>query len=220
MIGYLDVASTTVSGSVTTTTVVHVMRFAESRGSYGKISQDTPFRSSLLTRLSLSLPGNHPCMLPCHAPAACSEAEPCRATVTLSCPCGRIKQPVSCGRSTSNPAGREGSQQLKCTNECLVAKRNARLAEALGINTEAKTAQVTYSDELIAFGRANMKFCLLVEKTFAEYAQFSCGFLAACIDYLYHLRLALSHPRRRAKYCHRCQSLDGPLCITCVHRRS
>ena len=123
-----------------------------------------------LAQNTCSLPGTHPCALPCHAPAACSEAEPCRATVTLSCPCGRIRQSVPCGRSTSNPGGREGSQQLKCTSECLVAKRNARLAEALGIDVDARKSQVTYSDELIAFAKANLKFCQLVEKTFAEYA--------------------------------------------------
>jgi transcriptional repressor NF-X1 len=119
-----------------------------------------------------SLPAHHPCTLPCHAPAACSETEPCRSTVNLSCPCGRIRQPVSCGRSTSNPAGREGSQQLKCTNECLIAKRNARLAEALGINPETRSSQVTYTDSLISFAKANPKFCLLVEKTFAEFVYF------------------------------------------------
>ncbi|KAI0686090.1 hypothetical protein BC835DRAFT_1288606 [Cytidiella melzeri] len=117
----------------------------------------------------LCLPGNHPCTQPCHAPAACSEADPCRSTVNISCPCGRIRQPVPCSRSTSNPAGREGSQQLKCSNECLLAKRNARLAEALGINTEARSAQVAYTDDLISFSKANVKFCLLVEKTFSDF---------------------------------------------------
>ncbi|KAI0340472.1 hypothetical protein BDW22DRAFT_428704 [Trametopsis cervina] len=117
----------------------------------------------------LCLPANHPCTLSCHAPAGCSEAEPCRATVTLSCPCGRIRQSVPCGRSTTNPAGREGSQQLKCSNECLIAKRNARLAEALRINTEPKSGRVTYADDLIAFARANLKFCQLAEKTFADF---------------------------------------------------
>ena len=116
----------------------------------------------------LCLPAHHPCTLPCHAPASCSESEPCLATITITCPCGRIRQPVPCGRSTSNPAGREGSQQLKCTGECSIAKRNARLAEALGINPEGRSFQASYSDEVVAFARANVKFCLLVEKTFAE----------------------------------------------------
>ena len=91
--------------------------------------------------------------------------------MTLTCPCGRIRQSAPCGRSISNP-GREASQQVKCSNECLVAKRNARLAEALGINPEVRNKSVTYSDELTAFARANVKFIVLVEKSFAEYVVF------------------------------------------------
>lgn len=87
-----------------------------------------------------------------------------------------MRQPVPCGHSTTNPGGRESLQQLKCTDECLRAKRNARLAEALKINPEVKSTQVSYSDDLIAFAKANFSFCLLVEKTFAEYVySFVCG---------------------------------------------
>lgn len=118
---------------------------------------------------SCSFPNHHPCTDPCHAPASCSEAEPCRAIVNLTCPCGRIVQPVPCGRSTTNPAGREGSTQLKCSNECLIAKRNARLAEALGINPDrSRDKEVTYAEDLTAFARANPKFCAIVEKSFSE----------------------------------------------------
>ncbi len=117
------------------------------------------------------MPAIHPCTLSCHAPASCDESEPCRSIVTISCPCGRIRQSVPCGRSTTN-AAREGGQQLKCTNECGIAKRNARLAEALGINPEradSRLSQVTYNDDLATFARANAKFCAIVEKSFAEY---------------------------------------------------
>ncbi|KAH8115899.1 hypothetical protein DFH11DRAFT_1582760 [Phellopilus nigrolimitatus] len=121
----------------------------------------------------LCLPAHHGCMAPCHAPAACSEDEPCQASITLRCPCGRIQQAALCGRSTSSPAGREATQQLKCTNECAVAKRNARLADALGISQEVKDRDgqrpIVYSDELLAFARHNGKFCLQVEKSFAEF---------------------------------------------------
>ncbi|KAI0711152.1 hypothetical protein C8T65DRAFT_776732 [Cerioporus squamosus] len=118
----------------------------------------------------LCLPALHPCTLPCHAPASCDESEPCRSIVTITCSCGRIRQPVSCGRSSSNPAGREGGQQLKCSNECAIAKRNARLAEALGINPDRdRVQQVTYNDELLAFARANTKFCGIVEKSFSDF---------------------------------------------------
>ncbi|KAH8097069.1 hypothetical protein BXZ70DRAFT_974531 [Cristinia sonorae] len=115
-------------------------------------------------------PALHACTLPCHAPAACSEAEPCRAIVNITCPCGRIVQPVPCGRSTSSPGGREGSQQLKCSNECAIAKRNARLADALGISPDrVDKTQVTYHESLIAFARGEPGFCAMVEKTFAEF---------------------------------------------------
>ena len=122
------------------------------------------------------MPAQHPCTLPCHAPASCDESEPCRAIVTITCPCGRIRQPVPCGRSITSSSGREGGQQLKCSNECAIAKRNARLAEALGINpdrAEGRAQQVTYNDDLLAFARANVKFCTIVEKSFSEYAHLS-----------------------------------------------
>ena len=120
---------------------------------------------------AFSLPALHPCPLPCHAPSACPEVEPCGATITVTCPCERIRQSVVCGRSTSNSGGRGASLAPRCTNECEMAKRNARLAEALGINPDMhKTNRnVVYSDELVAFARLNGKFVELVEKTFAEY---------------------------------------------------
>ena len=43
------------------------------------------------------------------------------------------------------------------------------MAEALGINPETRSVQVTYTDELINSAKGDSKFCLLVEKTFAEY---------------------------------------------------
>ncbi|KAK0444537.1 uncharacterized protein EV420DRAFT_1574342 [Desarmillaria tabescens] len=120
----------------------------------------------------LCLPSHHPCADPCHAPSACSEVGPCQSVITLLCPCERIRQSVRCGRSISNTAGRNGQQQLKCTSECAIAKRNARLAEALGIDTGSrdKTASAAvYSDELVGFARLNDKFLAVVEKAFADF---------------------------------------------------
>jgi transcriptional repressor NF-X1 len=104
----------------------------------------------------------------------CPETDECPATIVLTCPCGRIRQPVLCGRSISRPSSHEDLQQLKCTTECGVAKRNARLAEALGISQENRTEiwKVNYSDELLNFARANLKVCIAVEKSFAEYVPF------------------------------------------------
>ncbi|KAK7019052.1 FKBP12-associated protein 1-like protein [Favolaschia claudopus] len=118
----------------------------------------------------LCLPSNHPCTHPCHAPSSCDETTPCTAVITVNCACGRIRQPLQCGKSISTPTGRE-NQQPKCTNECLIAKRNARLADALGITPESRErgAAVTWPDEVLAFGRANPKFVGVVEKAFADF---------------------------------------------------
>ena len=185
-------------------TVDLATRSVGSQESFGKcnhvsiIDPDSP--------LSVSLPAHHPCPLPCHAPSSCSEADPCRATVTLTCPCGRIRQSAPCGRSTSN-LSRE-AQQVKCSNECLIAKRNARLAEALGINPESREKAITYNEELTALARANTKFLGLVEKSFAEYAMFS--FVMAALLILHHRFVAsekktqvLPHmPMERRKFVH------------------
>ncbi|KAJ7136015.1 hypothetical protein C8R44DRAFT_609441 [Mycena epipterygia] len=118
----------------------------------------------------LCLPLHHPCTQPCHAPSTCDEATPCTTVITVTCACGRIRQPVQCGKSIASPAGRE-SQQPKCTNECLIAKRNARLADALGISQETRDhgLAVTWPDEVLSFARANPKFVGIVEKAFADF---------------------------------------------------
>ena len=166
----LPAASINARDSVIAMAVVPVTQPAVNHESYGKRYQSSPGSASHLLLLT-SLPAIHPCTLPCHAPSACSEAEPCRAIINISCPCGRIVQPVPCGRSTTNPGGREGSQQLKCSNECALAKRNARLADALGISADRaeSRSQVTYHESLITFARGDPNFCAMVEKSFAEY---------------------------------------------------
>ncbi|THV07076.1 hypothetical protein K435DRAFT_833781 [Dendrothele bispora CBS 962.96] len=142
------------------------------------------------------LPAHHPCTSPCHAPSACPEDTPCQSVISITCPCGRIKQSVLCGKSstsqgqdTSQGQERGNSQrELKCTSECEIAKRNRRLAEALGIDTSARQAQrggsggadtggvggagADYNDELVTFGRkenAKGKFLGIVEKAFTDF---------------------------------------------------
>ncbi|KAJ7716360.1 hypothetical protein B0H14DRAFT_2643869 [Mycena olivaceomarginata] len=126
------------------------------------------------------LPLNHPCTQPCHVPSSCDESVPCSAVVTVSCACGPIRQPVSCGRTAGSAGNGNGNgnhkhQQPKCTNECLVTKRNARLADALGIMQEGREQRereaVVWLDDVLAFGRANAKFVVVVEKAFAEFCQ-------------------------------------------------
>ena len=133
-----------------------------------------------------SLPDIHPCTRTCHAPSLCPETEPCESLIVLTCPCDRIRQSVICGRtinshqrittstgsSSSNSSGHRHSHAAtpKCNNDCQTAKRNARLADALGISQEGRDSNkgVVYSDELVGFARGNLKFLGLVEKTFAE----------------------------------------------------
>lgn len=130
------------------------------------------------------LPLHHPCTLPCHAPAACDESEPCAALVQVTCGCGRLKQSVRCKRTSASASdassGNAMTTSLKCTTECQIAKRNARLADALGIAPEKRDAAllnagagslsgVSYSDELVGFAKANMRFVGVVEKAFKEF---------------------------------------------------
>ena len=96
-----------------------------------------------------------------------------------SCPCERLKQSLRCARCFSSPSGTAPSHTLKCNTQCELAKRNARLAEALEINEESREragrhlagGPVVYPDEVIAFAREDPKFVLLVEKTFSEYGE-------------------------------------------------
>ncbi|KAF5383199.1 hypothetical protein D9615_004931 [Tricholomella constricta] len=73
--------------------------------------------------------------------------------------------------SSPSPAHAGAFAAPKCNNECAVAKRNARLADALGITAESreKTALVTYHDEVAGFARASSKFLVVVEKAFDEF---------------------------------------------------
>jgi transcriptional repressor NF-X1 len=86
--------------------------------------------------------------------------------ITVTCPCGRFQQPTKCGRCDHNQ--NKPAAQLHCRDECGVAKRNARLAEALGISGSKNSANVVYSEDLVTFGKTNGKFVALVEKTLDE----------------------------------------------------
>ncbi|KAF5324354.1 hypothetical protein D9619_011331 [Psilocybe cf. subviscida] len=122
--------------------------------------------------LYINSPPDHPCTLPCHAPSACPETDPCQSLVTLTCPCGRIRQSVQCGKTLTTRGASQAQATLKCSNDCQIAKRNARLADALGINSESRdkaNAATTYTDDLVAFAKANPKFLPTVERAFADF---------------------------------------------------
>ncbi|KZT52995.1 hypothetical protein CALCODRAFT_511711 [Calocera cornea HHB12733] len=114
----------------------------------------------------------HPCPVQCHAPSACPEDEPCPARVTLTCACGRIKQQALCGACTAAPASRS-STQLKCGQECAIAKRNARLAEALGIpeGTKSKLGATEWPERLVTFFRENRDWAGMAERNLNEFVQ-------------------------------------------------
>jgi transcriptional repressor NF-X1 len=65
--------------------------------------------------------------------------------------------------------------QPKCTSECQIAQRNARLAEALGIDPgnqgKSERTTATYTPELVAFAKANHSFVRMVEAALAEYVE-------------------------------------------------
>lgn len=53
----------------------------------------------------------------------------------------------------------------------MIAKRNANLAEALGISPDSlkdKGSSVVYPDELVSFFRYNTAFCAQVERALSE----------------------------------------------------
>ncbi|KAK7437497.1 FKBP12-associated protein [Stygiomarasmius scandens] len=130
----------------------------------------------------LCLPAHHPCSHPCHAPSVCNEDTPCQSLVSITCPCGRIKQSVRCGRSTSNLSGtgEAKGKELKCNSDCGIAERNRRLADALGISTSRGAGvvsgggvgaggEVVYNDEVVSFARREGRFLGVVERAFADF---------------------------------------------------
>ncbi|KAG8925885.1 FKBP12-associated protein [Tulasnella sp. 418] len=102
---------------------------------------------------------------------ACPETEPCKAIITLKCACGRLQQPATCGISTTSPTSR-ANQPLPCLQDCLVAKRNERLASALGISPDRRSPvgnEAKYSESLQTFFKANSAFAAMVEKNLNDF---------------------------------------------------
>lgn len=97
-----------------------------------------------------------PCSLNCHAPSPCSIELPCSMSIELSCSCGHIKQKVKCSVSESKPEGNR-EKLIKCTDACIVVKRNLALAEALGIEKkEPKVKEVEYDPIITSFYSNNI----------------------------------------------------------------
>ncbi|BGP33688.1 FKBP12-associated protein [Rhodotorula toruloides] len=113
----------------------------------------------------------HPCPLPCHFPSACPADTSCPKLIPVHCACGHITQNARCGACDDKPEGNEG-RLLKCTDACAVAKRNAQLAEALGVEKrEVKTREVEYSPDLLSFFAANQAWAQQIESQLVEFVQ-------------------------------------------------
>lgn len=53
---------------------------------------------------------------------------------------------------------------MKCTDACAVAKRNAQLAEALGVEKkEPKLREVEYDQSTLSFYATNLTWCKGIE---------------------------------------------------------
>lgn len=95
----------------------------------------------------------HPHEAACHAPSACSTAPPCPTPVDVTCACGHLRQRGLCGSCTAKPES-AATRFLACTEACAVKKRNAALAEALGISAEApRTGRLpaVYDEETLEY---------------------------------------------------------------------
>lgn len=94
--------------------------------------------------------------------------EPCEAVITLQCPCGNLQSRAKCGVSIHAP---NKEKTLKCNDSCMIAQRNAKLAEALGLNPSEKAAPAAYEHEMLAYYAvtSNRKFCEEVEATLNDF---------------------------------------------------
>ncbi|SJX64040.1 related to Shuttle craft protein [Sporisorium reilianum f. sp. reilianum] len=110
----------------------------------------------------------HACQEKCHAPSSCPEVDPCEAVITLQCACGNLQSRTKCGVSMHAP---NKEKSLKCNDSCMIAQRNAKLAEALGLNPSEKAAPAAYEYETLAYYAvpSNRKFCDEVEATLNDF---------------------------------------------------
>ncbi|GAA5838784.1 hypothetical protein JCM9279_003861 [Rhodotorula babjevae] len=113
----------------------------------------------------------HPCPLPCHFPSACPADAPCPKLIKVHCECGNLSQNARCGACDDKPEGNAG-RLVKCTDACATAKRNAQLADALGVEQrEVKTREVEYQPELVTFFAANSAWSTGIEAQLVEFVK-------------------------------------------------
>ncbi|KAK6538179.1 FKBP12-associated protein [Orbilia ellipsospora] len=108
----------------------------------------------------------HDCQDACHAPFACSVESPCPAKITLTCPCGNVRQDITCNTSSRNQNPKRA--ELKCIDDC----RRRQLAAAFNIDMEKRAAEEainSYSDETLEFYLDNRVWCAGIEKMMREF---------------------------------------------------
>jgi transcriptional repressor NF-X1 len=107
----------------------------------------------------------------CHFPSSCPTDSPCDKLIEVHCSCGHLSQKARCGSNDENPSGNQG-RNIKCTSACDVAKRQAQLAEALGIEKkEAKVREVTPEPATLAYFEQNKKWAVEVEQQLIEFVK-------------------------------------------------
>ncbi|KAF4672416.1 Transcription initiation factor TFIID subunit 9 [Perkinsus chesapeaki] len=101
----------------------------------------------------------HPCNEVCHD-GPCPNTK-CKATVTVSCPCGRRRELRPCGLLPSDVDN--APEELECTKECEDEMRQAqlRLAFAFGDNTGSDEH---YSGDLVSLAEKNAEWLAGMEK--------------------------------------------------------
>ena len=111
----------------------------------------------------------HPCPANCHFPSSCSVDKPCVKMIEVKCACGHMKQQAKCGACTDKPDGNRG-RLVKCAPACEIAKRNAALAEALGIEKVApKVKEVEYLPLIVEFYSTNVTWATAIEKQLTDF---------------------------------------------------
>ncbi|KAK6344026.1 FKBP12-associated protein [Orbilia brochopaga] len=108
----------------------------------------------------------HDCRDPCHAPFACSVDTPCTTRITVSCPCGHVKQEVACATSSRNQAPKR--PEIKCIDDC----RRRQLAAAFNVDLEKKTAEESanaYSEDTLEFYIDSKAWCTGIEKMLRDF---------------------------------------------------
>lgn len=94
-------------------------------------------------RCLIARPCGHPCTKWCHGKADCS-SEPCTAKVEVSCECGRRFEEMQCLSTAKTTDELKESRTLLCDEQCEIAKRNKRLADAFGIDRAGSPTGTTF----------------------------------------------------------------------------